>query len=404
MRLAVTLCSLALLTAGCGGGGSSGGGSAATISTTPSGPNVVTVIVDAGPAGTGTINSPFTSVTVCSPGGSNCATIDHVLVDTGSTGLRLAAEVLPASLILPQKLSSGGAPLYECVQFADGYSWGPVRTADVQIGGETAAGLPIQTIGDTGAPPVPADCPNGSPIENSVQTLAANGVLGIGVFREDCGSACVGATVPATYYGCTSSACTATTATLAQQLQTPVYRFGTDNNGVQLQLPAVGAAGALGSRGYLIFGIDTQSNNRLGTATALALSPVLGTLKTIYQGRSLNNSFIDSGSNGYFFADSTLAQCTDPAAQGFYCPAVVQSLSATIQGTTGISSSVNFSVANAQALVTNNPTYSAFQNLGGSNPLGSSFDWGLPFFYGRNVYFAIEGQGTSAGTGPYVAF
>jgi hypothetical protein len=327
-----------------------------------------------------------------------------VVVDTGSTGLRLLASVVPTTLVLPQKSNSAAVPLYECVQFADGYSWGTVRSADVQIGGETASGLSIQTLADPALPPVPSDCPNGSPIENSVQTLGANGVLGVGVFREDCGNACVGTPFGGAYYGCNTSTCSATTATLAQQVQNPVYRFATDNNGVQLQLPAVGPAGALGARGYLIFGIDTQANNRLGSATVLALDPNFATLKTIYQGKTLGNSFIDSGSNGLFFADSNLPVCTGTAAPGFYCPTVVQSLSATIQSTAGISSSVSFSVANAEALVNNNPTYTAFQNLAGSNPLASSFDWGLPFFYGRNVIFAIEGQSTSAGTGPYVAY
>jgi hypothetical protein len=33
-----------------------------------------------------------------------------------------------------------------------------------------------------------------------------------------------------------------------------------------------------------------------------------------------------------------------------------------------------------------------------------SFDWGLPFFYGRRVATAIQGYSTSAGTGPYIAF
>jgi hypothetical protein len=33
-----------------------------------------------------------------------------------------------------------------------------------------------------------------------------------------------------------------------------------------------------------------------------------------------------------------------------------------------------------------------------------TFDWGLPFYYGRTVFTAIEGQNTSAGAGPYFAF
>nr|WP_249193126.1 DUF3443 family protein [Burkholderia cenocepacia] len=34
-------------------------------------------------------NVLYTSVTICMPGTSNCQTIDNVLVDTGSFGLRL---------------------------------------------------------------------------------------------------------------------------------------------------------------------------------------------------------------------------------------------------------------------------------------------------------------------------
>ena len=32
------------------------------------------------------------------------------------------------------------------------------------------------------------------------------------------------------------------------------------------------------------------------------------------------------------------------------------------------------------------------------------FAWGLSFFYGRNVYTAIETKSTPGGMGPYVAF
>ena len=65
---------------------------------------------------------------------------------------------------------------------------------------------------------------------------------------------------------------------------------------------------------------------------------------------------------------------------------------------------MNFSVANAVTLMASNPGFAAFGNLGAPQFIANSFDWGLPFFYGRKVYTAIDGASTPAGPGPYVAF
>ena len=40
------------------------------------------------------VNEPCVEVTVCEPGTSTCATVDNVLLDTGSYGLRLFAQAL----------------------------------------------------------------------------------------------------------------------------------------------------------------------------------------------------------------------------------------------------------------------------------------------------------------------
>jgi hypothetical protein len=32
------------------------------------------------------------------------------------------------------------------------------------------------------------------------------------------------------------------------------------------------------------------------------------------------------------------------------------------------------------------------------------FQWGLPFFYGRKVSIAFEGQATAEGPGPFLAY
>jgi hypothetical protein len=398
---------VALLGLGCGallvacGGGGGGGGSGGTPP--PSGPNVVAMVVDAGPAGT--INTPFVSVTVCAPGGGSCQTVDSVLVDTASSGLRILGSAL-APLQLPQASDANGDPLVECIQFADGYSWGPVVSADVKIGGEQASGIPIQVIGDSAYPSstVPASCSSGAgALANSVVSFGANGLLGVSVFREDCGSGCALATPPTGwYYGCPAAGtgCTPVSVATAAQLQNPVAHFAADNNGVIVQLPSVDPAGAVAVSGYLLFGIGTQGNNALNAATILR-SDVFGNFTTQFENQTLNASFVDSGSNALFFP-STLPQCTSTAAAGYYCPMTVQSLSA-MNSSNGIVSNVSFKVASAEGLV-KNATFSAFGTLAGTNPLGASFDWGLPFFYGRTIYVAIEQQTTAAGAGPFVAY
>jgi hypothetical protein len=77
---------------------------------------------------------------------------------------------------------------------------------------------------------------------------------------------------------------------------------------------------------------------------------------------------------------------------------------ATNTGANGATSSATFSVANAADLFNNNPNATAFLELAGPNPFPSSFDWGLPFFFGKNVFTAISGDSTPGGDGPYVAY
>src|SRR5882724_8047290 len=210
---AVASFGILLLTTGCGGGGDN-----ATQFTAP---NVQAIMVGPGP--TININLLYTTITICAPGStSNCQSIDHVLVDTGSTGLRIISSLLSPSLSLRQQTDASGNPVAVCGQFADGYTWGPVKVADVKISAEQAGSVPIQVIGDPAFSVIPASCSSIGPAENSVQALGANGVLGVSVFQQDCGIACAQNAIPGTYYICPSSGCRATKANLTQQLQNPI--------------------------------------------------------------------------------------------------------------------------------------------------------------------------------------
>ena len=371
---------------------------------TPGPPNVETLTVNAGPAaGLGTINTAYISVQVCNPTTGACQTITDIEVDTGSTGLRLLASAMNG-LILPVE-TNGTNPLAECLQFAAGSSWGSLATANITlpVSGETASGVNVQIIGDPAYPnsTIPAAC-TGAPV-NTVATFGANGIIGVGPFVQDCGSPCVAAVTPLpVYYSCPSpSTCAAANVTLMQQVQNPVTLFTTDNNGVIVELPAVGAAGATTVSGSLVFGIGTRTNNALGTATVLPEDPATGFITGTYKGTAYIDGYLDSGSNGNFFTDSSLTQCT--TSTGFYCTPSTMSESATLKGTTATTLMANFDVANAETLFST-LGYTAFSNIGGTNPDAKGFDLGLPFFYGHNMFTAIEGNTVSGSMGPFFAY
>ena len=118
--------------------------------------NVQSFTVNSGPAAAPPLNAPyvnggFTSVTVCVPGSTtSCQTIGGILVDTGSSGLRILSSALTISPT--QQKSANGDAIAECVPFVDGFTWGPVQMVDMKIAGEQAKSLPIQVIDGQASP------------------------------------------------------------------------------------------------------------------------------------------------------------------------------------------------------------------------------------------------------------
>lgn len=388
---------------GCGGTAMS---SSASSPITPpvTSPNAVnnSAAITAGGGPTDNVDGVYTSVTLCAPGTSSCATINGVLVDTGSTGLRILSSALPSGFSLPQQTDANNNPVGECFPFVSGSTWGPVHNVDMEIAGEKASGFPMQIIGDESFANIPTACSSSGPSMQSVADLGANGILGVGNFKQDCGPACAASANIGVYYECPSTGCVEITQPIAEQLPNPVSLFATDNNGVIIELPSVNSGGAVSVNGELIFGIGTQSNNTLGNATVLTLNDG-GDFTTSFQGKTFTNSFVDTGSNALFFLSATatgIPACKD--ATFFYCPTSTDSLSATNQGQNGASTAINLSVANADALLSNSSPNFVFNNLAG--PGSGNFDWGLPFFLGRNVFVGFEGEDISGNAGPFTAY
>ena len=429
--LATFLVPVIVSLASCGGGGgstlsASGTGGSGGPPVTTAAANVATMTVDAGPISSSpAVDTPYITVTVCVPGSTTqCQTFNDIEVDTGSYGFRILADATsttgtPFDLNLPPENDINGEPFAECAQFVDGFSWGPVVTAAVEVSGETAANVPIQVVGDptvsgeSSFPAVPSQCSGTGTSEDTVATFGANGILGVGPFAQDCGEGCAVTLDNGTYFVCPPAGCEPSTMALDAQVTNPVFDFATDNNGIIVELPALGAAGtAASSTGALVFGIGTAGNNQLNASTILGADQY-GDITTSFDGQSLPYSYLDTGSNAYYFNDSAIPDTCISSADWF-CPTNTLTLTATNLGTNGTQSTVDISIANAATVFDDNPDNTAFNDIGASAgnqstycPNGAnncSFDFGLPFFFGRDVYIAYANENTSAGPGPFYAY
>jgi hypothetical protein len=388
------LCLVFALVTGCGK--SSSGDPPPT--TTVSGNNVLSITVNgslcSSTTSAGYINKPCVSVTVCTPGTTTCQTINDILLDTGSYGLRIFKSVLTGVTL--SQITSGSGSVAECVSYADGSSdWGPIMKADVVLGSESAVQIPIQVIDSTYGK-VPSNC--GTP-DSSPTTAGFNGILGVGLFTEDCGSGCANSANNGMYYVCSGSTCTGSKVALSNQVQNPVALLPQDNNGVIVQLPSVPLGGSTSVNGSLILGIGTQSNNTPAGVTTYNADQY-GEFITVFNGISCNQSFIDSGSNALAFpTPTTLTTCS-----GWFCPSSTTNLSATNKGSSGSpSGDVSFQIGNSTSLFKS--SNNVFVEIGASlSGPPVTFDWGLPFYFGRNVYVGIDGKTSGIGTGPYWAY
>ena len=408
LHLGLSVIALTGLLCGCVGGD---GTTTAAMAKAPVA-NVAKLTVDTGPsAAPGQVNHAYVTVKVCAPGSqSSCASIDHVLLDTASNGLRLVGSVLSAQAVsLPNETDAQGQNVEECVGFAGGQTWGPVATGDVYLAGEKASKVPLQIMDDAGAgAPAPSTCGANGTLINDVAGFGANGVLGVGVFAQDCGEACVSPGTPLPiYYGCsTAGACAAENAPLALQVTNVVSAFTADNNGVIVNLPnLVSANGDVSVQGELIFGISTQTDNMLPASGLTVLgTDANGDFKASYNGSAtLLPALIDSGTDAYAFDDQTIPTCSTGAFVGYYCPTVAPQPASAQNIGVGVNdavNTVNFAIADPNTFVVGAAAYANLAGGGGS----SFFTWGMPFFYGRKIYVDIDQRSSGAYVGPFYAY
>ena len=368
-----------------------------------------------GPAGaTGAINHAYVTVKVCAPGSqTQCASIDHVLLDTGSSGLRLVRSVLAAGgVTLSAETDAQGRAIEECVSFGGGQTWGPVALADVTLAGETAAKLPVQVMDDTGAgAPPPADLRGQWHADQRRFRLLAPTGCSVSVSSRR-----IAETVRVNANHAAAALLRLHRRRGMHRREHRARRSGHEPGGdvcrrQQRHHRAVCRTcktpmAMLSVQGELIFGIATQTDNAL-PATGLTVlgADAHGDFTATYNGgTTVLPALIDSGTDAYSFDDPSHRRVPPTGVfVGYYCPTVApQSVFAvnTGVGMNNASNTVDFAIADPTTFVAN---AAAFIDLGGGG--GSTrFTWGMPFFYGRKVYIGIDQRVAGAYTGPYYAY
>jgi hypothetical protein len=385
-----------ILLASCGGGGGGSGGapvipsSASEVAALTALPdNVIPVSVTLGLSGSGVFypNQSFVSLQICETGKPNCASIDKVLLDSGSFGLRVFDTAL--SGINLQTTSYQGRSLYQCAVFASGYTQGRVALADMRLGTLKAADLPIQVI-DTRPDATPKACAqSGVPAITDPSQLGANAVLGIGPLAYESSALRV------YYYVMQGDQASVVTGVPNSQLVAqPISRLDKHNNGLILIYPSADGSGASSLDAQMILGLDTASNNATQGAVFFRVSNS-GRLSVGFNGKTYDG-MIDSGANHNVFPTAYWPNCEGTV---FFCPETPQSISVSLASYGAApSTTATFNVLDYR-------TYGSLAvqpGLSGYSADNKEFILGLPFMYGRKTYISIQGRSTGSVPNPAV--
>ena len=362
--------------------------------------------------GCGYKNMLCASVQLCSPSApATCVTLNNLLLDTGSTGLRVFASKITGLGTLHTQTDAFGNSVGACAIYGDGsYHWGSLQLANLVLGTESAIlSTPIQvidyTFGDSGAT---CRASSGASVIPDAAATGYDGILGIKFFQHDCGSSCV--TNPGTsnplYIACNGVNCGYLSWPVSSQIRNPIAALAGDNNGYIIDmLPALSISTSATVAGSLIFGIGTQANNSpdLNAVTKLSVEPTYGSIKATFNGATVA-AIVDSGSNANFFQYSGMATCA--TFTSFFCPVVSPTTFpiSLVANSGPIRVDTSITVDNGDTLYAPANTNIAFSNLAGPIPVGLTgfFDFGLSFFFGRRIYYGLESSPTSLGDGPYL--
>ena len=335
-------------------------------------------------------NTPFVSVTVCKPGTKLCKTIDRIKLDTGSEGLKIYKSALQG-FKLPIQHDDKKNNIALCSTLGGGsVYWGPIASADLFLGDEFAKGASIQVVDPT----FPA--PNVNCVSTSFPD-GRNGILGM--------DTAVGSPNGKTYFSCNSKSCASVVLTSTKQPLNPIIYFLKDNNGFTIRTPSLPPAGQSNLKGSIIFGIGTQPNNqpKAGLTSCHVRSDDYFQLK--YNGIIYWTKF-DSGTNAYSFPPAAVNVPFCKNSKIYLCPLQPTTYQVELLNFDGsVCTSLNLDIIGNIfdfSSVTQSWVLPGLAETWGEL-MPESFILGMPFFFGKDISYVIQGHSSPWGTGPIVA-
>jgi hypothetical protein len=324
-------------------------------------------------------NIPEVTVTVCVPGTKTCQTIPHIEVDTASTGLRVYSAALHIGL--PTELD-GDNRIGDC---AWNY-WGYMHMADVQLAGLKAKAIPIQVI-EPGDPNTPSWCG----ADTAYNPSTYNGIIGISPTLTD-------TMATGYYYSCSAQGCTQGGIDPSLQVANVSANFPTDNNGCVVQFPDVPADGTQAVTGQVIFGIGTRSNNHPPSdLVPIVPDETWGQFKVEANGKIYESAF-DSGTWSYNVPYLSNELCPNDTVR--LCPSSPLTIPVDLLNANGdVTYLTSMNIVDYSKFPSANM---AFDNLGTAWPGSTQMMFGLPYFFGRSIYYGYDQRNTPVGVGPWI--
>jgi hypothetical protein len=364
-------------------------------------PNEVPISIGSGMNGYG-INTMYVSITLCKDQtGTNCQTIDNIILDTGSFGLKINKSALPESFIasLTRVKTTNDETVYACNTFGSGYVFASEHYAVLQLAGDYSDNVIVQIIENSPTAEIPDSCLAKGPFDN-FEDFGANGIIGVNpaltlsnntilLYRKD-----------------TNGIYVALTESEANSVpilnQNPLTSLHYNNNGFVIQIPPTLTNTNTNIHGNLVLGINTNVNNMITKNTNLivasesSLSTVCNSgcfYSKIENPESTIPAVFDSGTNSWVFISNNIPLCSYG-----YCPEspfVWNSWVFSYDFAPNESYQVTAIITKDEESAGQELSFSVMPGWGYENTNNETL-YGSPFFFGKNVYIVFPSKQNSS--------